>query len=207
MLATRITPAYAGKSWKCGPTCTLFWDHPRVCGEKYQAGEAARQSQGSPPRMRGKGGLILLLRQLIGITPAYAGKSGCGLLSVFQTQDHPCVCGEKPCRCRYPVQPSGSPPRMRGKAASEGVTRNGSGITPAYAGKSAMFQRSGAVSRDHPRVCGEKGHNIVCRFGGIGSPPRMRGKVCHLERARRHAGITPAYAGKSTYGWYVGARE
>ena len=200
MLATRITPAYAGKSWKCGPTCTLFWDHPRVCGEKYQAGEAARQSQGSPPRMRGKGGLILLLRQLIGITPAYAGKSGCGLLSVFQTQDHPCVCGEKPCRCRYPVQPSGSPPRMRGKAASEGVTRNGSGITPAYAGKSAMFQRSGAVSRDHPRVCGEKFAISSVPAVMLGSPPRMRGKA-HTGGMWVHASrITPAYAGKRS-GW------
>ena len=191
-----ITPAYAGKRRSYPPAAPADRDHPRVCGEKRLRTSFCFSDAGSPPRMRGKGGLILLLRQLIGITPAYAGKSGCGLLSVFQTQDHPRVCGEKPCRCRYPVQPSGSPPRMRGKAASEGVTRNGSGITPAYAGKSAMFQRSGAVSRDHPRVCGEKGHNIVCRFGGIGSPPRMRGKdLLGGFRAAQHR-ITPAYAGK-----------
>ena len=30
----RITPAYAGKRWS-RPACTaLFWDHPRICGEK-----------------------------------------------------------------------------------------------------------------------------------------------------------------------------
>ena len=30
----RITPAYAGKSACKSHTCTAYWDHPRVCGEK-----------------------------------------------------------------------------------------------------------------------------------------------------------------------------
>ena len=30
-----ITPAYAGKSIRSAPSSVLFWDHPRVCGEKW----------------------------------------------------------------------------------------------------------------------------------------------------------------------------
>ena len=54
-----------------------------------------------------------------------------------------------------------------------------SGITPAYAGKSADRSPSFQNRRDHPRLCGEK-----------------------LEPYRRTAeklGITPAYAGKSAH--------
>ena len=52
-----ITPACAGKS--------IYWrdeeideeDHPRVCGEKAVELFAQLCTQGSPPRVRGKGGL------------------------------------------------------------------------------------------------------------------------------------------------------
>ena len=52
--ALRITPAYAGKSVFDVVIYALHEDHPRVCGEKYQNNEGVKQSQGSPPRMRGK---------------------------------------------------------------------------------------------------------------------------------------------------------
>ena len=45
---------------------------------------------------------------------------------------------------------------MRGKvfdALDNGVK---DGITPAYAGKSAYLAFAERVSRDHPRLCGEK---------------------------------------------------
>ena len=49
-----ITPACAGKS--CPPQAPTFTrqDHPRVCGEKYCRRPVQPDSQGSPPRMRGK---------------------------------------------------------------------------------------------------------------------------------------------------------
>ena len=47
-----------------------------------------------------------------------------------------------------------------------------------------------------PRVCGEK--LFACFFlrGQLGSPPRMRGKVCGGGVVAVVEGITPAYAGK-----------
>ena len=34
-VVTGITPAYAGKSLQCSKEFLRFWDHPRVCGEKF----------------------------------------------------------------------------------------------------------------------------------------------------------------------------
>ena len=53
------------------------------------------------------------------------------------------------------------------------------------------------TTRDHPRVCGEKRTRCGCLAGRTGSPPRMRGKAIHGLALGVHAGITPAYAGKS----------
>ena len=110
-----ITPAYAGKSCGLSFFVTPCRDHPRVCGEKYQAGEAARQSQGSPPRMRGKVSAEDFKPQTGGITPAYAGKSRCNLPSTAPWKDYPRVCGEKVAVCHDHASGVGSPPRMRGK--------------------------------------------------------------------------------------------
>ena len=69
-----ITPAYAGKSCWCGEQSYDWWDHPRVCGEKYSFVASPNASGGSPPRMRGK--VLPTEAQFVEkrITPAYAGK-------------------------------------------------------------------------------------------------------------------------------------
>ena len=70
----RITPAYAGKSDFTSDFLTLFWDHPRVCGEKHSFALHDLHHTGSPPRMRGKAKLTDTGIDAAGITPAYAGK-------------------------------------------------------------------------------------------------------------------------------------
>ncbi len=52
-----------------------FRDHPRICGEKILSGHPPSEHTGSPPHMRGKVPKNLTLGLVIGITPAYAGKS------------------------------------------------------------------------------------------------------------------------------------
>ena len=54
----RITPTYAGKRAVSLLTGSRIWDHPRVCGEKHEPAQLA----------------VVVL----GITPAYAGKSNAG---------------------------------------------------------------------------------------------------------------------------------
>ena len=94
-----ITPAYAGKSSQTAEHPSIMQDHPRVCGEKSSPTSSHRKGQGSPPRMRGKALAPAPTIDIIGITPAYAGKSR--ILSSFPTRfwDHPRVCGEKPAAC------------------------------------------------------------------------------------------------------------
>ena len=72
---TGITPAYAGKRLLSRWTPLFRWDHPRLCGEKFLRLVQPFQLLGSPPPMRGKGSDEQERQQLIGITPAYAGKS------------------------------------------------------------------------------------------------------------------------------------
>ena len=73
-----------------------------------------------------------------GITPAYAGKSMCHSFLTAGHWDHPRVCGEKLPSLSMVPTPIGSPPRMRGKAAVIVFENLVEGITPAYAGKSAL---------------------------------------------------------------------
>ena len=150
----------------------------------------------SPPRVRGKVHPAHHAEQGDGITPAYAGKSRCNLPSTAPWKDHPRVCGEKPRIFFMSIRSAGSPPRMRGKGQPLYIVVSESGITPACAGKSLVRELLLIVSRDHPRVCGEKPmpHSFVNH--STGSPPRMRGKAEDTRSAGRTAGITPACAGK-----------
>ena len=148
--------------------------------------------------MRGKGSGHALLALLIGITPAYAGKSTAEPRLRITTGDHPRVCGEKRNPGYRGKAPVGSPPRMRGKVAYTDLQRPSPGITPAYAGKSTRPFSSGHENGDHPRVCGEKAYSLVINGSEWGSPPRMRGKVRTGCADLTACGITPAYAGKST---------
>ena len=130
-----ITPAYAGKRIPNSfPSCSV-WDHPRVCGEKRGIKRKVVDEMGSPPRMRGKAEVNVIYTVLNGITPAYAGKSLLYARIETRPGDHPRVCGEKYSLACCPWPASGSPPRMRGKAARPRAAPERPGITPAYAGK------------------------------------------------------------------------
>ena len=151
-----ITPAYAGKSQAESCGCMIAADHPRVCGEKSNVPPWERLVLGSPPRMRGKGGIQDSSPPSVGITPAYAGKSGQVLYILPVYRDHPRVCGEKCIWGWYVSALVGSPPRMRGKGSDRNCTLVVDGITPAYAGKRRFRASSFSFAGDHPRVCGEK---------------------------------------------------
>ena len=110
-----ITPAYAGKSPTAKQRGIPGRDHPRVCGEKPAHAQKLSHCEGSPPRMRGKGGQRVAKRTSLGITPAYAGKRKEPTGAPAGRRDHPRVCGEKPAVDGKKNPCRGSPPRMRGK--------------------------------------------------------------------------------------------
>ena len=71
--------------------------------------------------------------------------------------------------------------------------------TPACAGKSYFGVTAATLSKDHPRVCGEKRLDGLGQRNGVGSPPRVRGKVGNSFSPGHARRITPACAGKRNY--------
>ena len=106
--------------------------------------------------MRGKVPKVCELRYIVGITPAYAGKSSHRPMHSTLPRNHPRVCGEKTEYRALVTAHQGSPPRMRGKVFIGQVCIAPKGITPAYAGKRFTLYLRLRVHWDHPRVCGEK---------------------------------------------------
>ena len=146
--------------------------------------------------MRGKAQIHLGLLVVLGITPAYAGKSTPSHTVKQDKKDHPRICGEKTDRLKLVRNAPGSPPHMRGKVLIRFTGRVGVGITPAYAGKSRQKPTAQPVRRDHPRICGEKYPSGGRPHCGGGSPPHMRGKGASGKQWADLWRITPAYAGK-----------
>ena len=172
----RITPACAGKS-PSSPATSMCWrDHPRVRGEKPQHERAIGAGEGSPPRARGKGSIVINAQGMDGITPACAGKRILAGKRRHRRRDHPRVRGEKGTAKKFDPYTGGSPPRARGKDCADPPRRWGEGITPACAGKSTPCRGRLGPARDHPRVRGEKCLVGVTLLDCKGSPPRARGK-------------------------------
>ena len=192
----RSTPAHAGKSHCSRRRATALRDHPRACGEKPRVSSPIGRQMGSPPRMRGKGEVEAGKESVDRITPAYAGKRGRCPRPAGRRWDHPRVCGEKIRARLHPRFLVGSPPRMRGKERKRCCTATGTGITPAYAGKSRLHTSVLPWRRDHPRICGEKLRVCPALKNPVGSPPRMRGKAFGSAAFLFARRITPAYAGK-----------
>ena len=118
VVSVGITPAYAGKRRSDWIIRSTYWDHPRVCGEKFWALVRAVMALGSPPRVRGKGYDVVGRLGGVRITPACAGKRPKSRKNGPNTWDHPRVCGEKLVEAGRISQEEGSPPRVRGKVPS-----------------------------------------------------------------------------------------
>ena len=72
------------------------------------------------------------------------------------------------------------------------------GIIPAYAGNTMKLIEMLAVSRDHPRVCGEHARLKTGVRWMRGSSPRMRGTRQRSHHATQYSRIIPAYAGNTS---------
>ena len=185
-------------------------------GEKQILTYALTGSAGSPPHGRGKAFPQGVHVVVVGITPAWAGKSDRFQVENIRFGDHPRVGGEKlksgSTAAGCPGSPPrgrekhagrfkklvgwGSPPHGRGKVQACPEDSPASGITPAWAGKRQPRRPSSRDRRDHPRMGGEKPPTDSAPPPGAGSPPHGRGKAAGAPVGRLAVGITPAWAGK-----------
>ncbi len=192
-----IIPAYAGNTTPSHQQHLCMWDHPRICGEHTDVNRKVVNHQGSSPHMRGTLLTGEIIRQTIGIIPAYAGNTGSGSTGAGSEGDHPRICGEHTL-CRSMTSNFwGSSPHMRGTRIYEGTCTGRVGIIPAYAGNTMKLIEMLAISRDHPRICGEHVSAPRAASLAVGSSPHMRGTPACRWSARGLAGIIPAYAGNT----------
>ena len=105
--------------------------------------------------MRGKPVNLQFRSIVVGLIPAYAGKTLHIRFTFFEMWAHPRVCGENKDELESMSEGEGSSPRMRGKQFRTVRVTTVCGLIPAYAGKTAR-NNVGRVPRGaHPRVCGE----------------------------------------------------
>ena len=93
---------------------------------------------------------------MVGITPAWAGKSCSSCVSPQNAQDYPRVGGEELRWPRFMRLTEGLPPRGRGRASDETTNAGSLGITPAWAGKRTILSLCRLIFEDYPRVGGEE---------------------------------------------------
>ena len=90
----------------------------------------------------------------------------------------------------------GLPPRGRGRGHGRLQSRDGRGITPAWAGKSHPRYLAQKFPEDYPRVGGEEACSFAPNSAILGLPPRGRGRVMGQQDNPDDTRITPAWAGK-----------
>ena len=197
-----LIPACAGKTHFRRNLPYSSGAHPRVCGENALPDYCRLFKAGSSPRVRGKPAAASRCFARLGLIPACAGKTRRFVPWSLLVWAHPRVCGENQNASWNALDHMGSSPRVRGKHDFVRFMARRSGLIPACAGKTGVgLPRNGvewahprvcgenqggggaaAPLRAHPRVCGENVHFCLPPFWGLGSSPRVRGKLCGFGR-------------------------
>ena len=126
--------------------------------------------------------------------PACAGNGTTRSAPQCTRSVHPRVCGERTPGAR-PRGAFGSSPRVRGTAWAAGKIAADYRFIPACAGNGDRPDRAVRHHPVHPRVCGERAHEIEIPARPYGSSPRVRGTALGAlphEALRR---FIPACAG------------
>ena len=150
-----LIPARAGKTGRPRCCADRRRAHPRVCGENLVRVCKKQLAAGSSPRVREKPRSRHHVVEARGLIPACAGKTSVFGLAASSLRAHPRVCGENAQVGHRDLVGDGSSPRVRGKHSRRGGVCRRSRLIPACAGKTANPRCPRAVTRAHPRVCGE----------------------------------------------------
>ena len=192
-----LIPAHAGKTSPPPSDRGTTWAHPRSRGENRSWVARSATSLGSSPLTRGKLGVIKIIKRMLGLIPAHAGKTKGKAIVSFDPGAHPRSRGENAVAAIRAPNVGGSSPLTRGKPIHHDGAQEEGRLIPAHAGKTGRSVSDRMGTAAHPRSRGENTW-VAIGFGrATGSSPLTRGKLAHDTRTDLAAGLIPAHAGKT----------
>ena len=136
---------------------------------------------GSPPHSRGRQPPHDSVAPFLGLTPAFAGKTCATPRPTAAGRAHPRIRGEDGSVQPPTLYPGGSPPHSRGRLADKQLISNRSGLTPAFAGKTACTPPCSPRQWAHPRIRGEDNRARAPRMSAGRLTPAFAGKTCCMS--------------------------
>ena len=155
-------------------------------------------ASGSSPRGRGKLTPYPRTSAILGLIPAWAGKTCNPPVPHCVAPAHPRVGGENDLVAGVKLCAQGSSPRGRGKRAGGWTVGCGQGLIPAWAGKTRRRRTRRRRISAHPRVGGENHFEYAKPETIKGSSPRGRGKPRSGTHRFVRPRLIPAWAGKTS---------
>ncbi len=150
-----LTPARAGSTGHHPSTARTKGTHPRSRGEHPPAPAWPNLPRDSPPLARGARDVHRRSLAVAGLTPARAGSTSPGYVSVTMHRTHPRSRGEHPPMLYARRSGTDSPPLARGAPSPVDTSCLRPGLTPARAGSTATLGPGTPGTRTHPRSRGE----------------------------------------------------
>ena len=151
----RLTPARAGKPGPVNMQPRPRRAHPCACRETDDWNSIWIFKLGSPLRVQGNPGHVLVAGHGQGLTPARAGKPTQRWRSGRMPRAHPCACRETSSARPDWAADIGSPLRVQGNLGRLARRASSTGLTPARAGKPRCPSGQMGAAAAHPCACRE----------------------------------------------------
>ena len=172
-----------------------------MCGADKVPSISGALSVGSPPRVRSRQLVGLVVEPQAGITSACAEQTKPNPRSTSRCRDHLRVCGADADKLAANSVNAGSPPRVRSRLGHQRTRRDSPGITSACAEQTRCNAGTATGAGDHLRVCGADDEVRLLDVPGAGSPPRVRSRPPLPGNGHVRDGITSACAEQTVARW------
>ena len=195
----RFIPAYAGNAPVSAAARLPATVHPRIRGERVNAGNGKNADTGSSPHTRGTPIIRKAAYLKCRFIPAYAGNARSPAWQRPSPAVHPRIRGERLAAVSGLTARNGSSPHTRGTLIVCPRWCAAQRFIPAYAGNApaVLTERGGPAV--HPRIRGERSGFGSFSVAGNGSSPHTRGTHGYWFLHDAQTRFIPAYAGNASW--------